>query len=311
MTDASDEMTNNSQNMDALSMAEMDLRRYEARLGVWKVVLGSFIVGLAGIIIPAAINMTTLLFDTWQKEARFELEKQTAHQQYIKDFFETAVNQDVELRIRFANYFANLSDGDQKLLWRGYFDQLVSERNASRDKINALEANLVKLQKVEQTVENVTELDLIARELNWTYAEIGYVPLDRGVVQVVGGKKERLYGETLDVIAQLSGDTSAPVDPESAAYKRFWELYRRDLIGVESKNVELRMVVFGKELQRLAEAGEAPSPWLVAVGQSVQDAMQHDLSGADAPDPLSGRLGSLRELSQRPIAQQSNGSLQP
>ncbi|MGC1495063.1 MAG: hypothetical protein WA790_04585 [Sulfitobacter sp.] len=311
MTDTSQDTSTVSEGADTLSMAQIELSRYQARLGVWKVVLGSFIVGMAGIIIPAAINMTTLLFDSWQKEARFELEKQTAHQQYIKDFFETAVNQDVELRIRFANYFANLSDGEQKLLWRGYFDQLVAERNASRAKINALEADLVKLQKVEQTVENVTELDLIARELNWTYAEIGYVPLDRGVVQIVGGKKERLYGETIEVIAKLSAASDLPVDPESAAYKRFWELYRRDLIGVESTFVANRMVAFGKELKRLAEAGEAPSPWLMSMRQEVQDAMQLDLAIGDAPEPPSGRLGSLRELSQRSLAQQSGDTLRP
>lgn len=288
--------------MDALNLAQIDLRRYEARLGVWKVVLGSFIVGLAGIIIPAAINLTTLFFESWREEARFELEKQTAHQQYIKDFFDTAVNQDVELRIRFANYFANLSDGSQQALWREYFEQLVSERNASRDKINALEARLVALQKVEQTAENVTKLDRIVRELNWTYAEIGYVPLDRSVVQVVAGKKERLYAETLDVIARLSGDTTKPIDSESTSYKRFWELHDRDLIGVESRSVASDMIAFGRELRRLAEADEAPSLWLRAMGQEVQDAMRRDLMEVDATEPPSGRLGTLRDLAQRPLA---------
>ena len=108
---------------------EIELRRYEARLGVWKVVLGTFIVGLAGVLVPAAINLTTVLFDNWRKDAEFRVAQQTAHQQYIKDFFDTAVNQDIELRIRFANYFANLSGPDQKQLWAGYLMDLESQRN--------------------------------------------------------------------------------------------------------------------------------------------------------------------------------------
>ena len=36
--------------------AELAFRRYEARLGFWKVVLGTFIVGLAGVLIPGAVS---------------------------------------------------------------------------------------------------------------------------------------------------------------------------------------------------------------------------------------------------------------
>jgi hypothetical protein len=91
------------------SMAELEFRRYEARLGVWKVVLGTFIVGLAGILIPGAIQFYTTHLEDARKETEVRLSQQAAHQQYIKDFFATAINQDIELRIRFADYFANLA----------------------------------------------------------------------------------------------------------------------------------------------------------------------------------------------------------
>jgi len=278
-----------------LALAELELRRYEARLGVWKVVLGTFIVGLAGIVIPAAINLTTLVFENWQKEARFQLEKQTAHQQYIKDFFETAVNQDVELRIRFANYFANLSDGAQKDLWQGYHDKLVAGRNASRDRINQLEAELVTFQKVAQTEENVTHLDRIARELNWTYSEIGYVPLDRSTVQVVGGKKKRLYVETMNTILALTGQRTA-IDVADENFKRFWVLHDRDLIDVESPMVARTMIAFGRELRRLAENEQPPSGALRELAVSVRGAMRVELeSEAEPANTLRSRLFSVQQ----------------
>jgi len=98
-----------------------------------KVVLGTFIIGLAGIIIAAAINLTALVFENGRQEARFQLAEQTAHQRYSKDFLETAANQDVELRICFASYSATLSDGGPRAQRQGYLKTLVMERNASRD----------------------------------------------------------------------------------------------------------------------------------------------------------------------------------
>src|SRR5215472_15545303 len=50
------------------SAAELEFRRYEARLGLWKVVLGTFIVGLAGVLIPGAINFYNAHFENARKE---------------------------------------------------------------------------------------------------------------------------------------------------------------------------------------------------------------------------------------------------
>ena len=218
---------------------EIELRRYEARLGVWKVVFGTLIVGLAGVFVPAAINLTTALFDNWRKESEFRLAQQTAHQQYIKDFFDTAINQDIELRIRFANYFANLSGPDQKELWALYLTDLESQRNENRKRINELEERLVQLKRTPEKELDVAELDRVVRELNWVYSEIGYVPLDRSVVTVALDKKERLYNETVDVVGRLANQQTS-IDDWSADYMRFWQLYRPELIGVESRSLPPR-----------------------------------------------------------------------
>ena len=111
-----------------LSKAEREIRRFEAWLGFWKIVLGTFLVGIAGVFVPAAVTYTNNWFEHQRKQTEIELEdkrkqtelnlsQQAAHQQYIKDFFETAINQNIELRIRFANYFAKLSGPEQGVWW--------------------------------------------------------------------------------------------------------------------------------------------------------------------------------------------------
>ena len=82
---------------------------------------------------------------------------------------------------------------------------------------------------------DVAELDRVGRELNWAYSEIGYVPLDRSVVTVALDKKERLYNETVDVVGRLANQPT-PIDEASPDYARFWQLYRPELIGVESRS---------------------------------------------------------------------------
>ena len=106
------------------STAELELRHYEARLGFWKVFWGTFIVGLAGITIPGVISLFTVYSENKRDETELRLSQEAAHQQYIKDFFSTAINQDIELRIRFAEYFTNLSGPGQEMMWKKYLDSL-------------------------------------------------------------------------------------------------------------------------------------------------------------------------------------------
>jgi hypothetical protein len=230
-----------------LSAKEMDLRRYEARMGVWKVVLGTLIVGLAGVIIPAAITFYNAVAENYRKEAELKLATQNVYQQYIKDFLNTAVNQDIELRLRFANYFAFLSGKDQKALWDAYFADLKRQREEGRKRITTLEAQLVDLKATGGDKSEPAKYDQTSRELNWAYAEIGYAPLNRSVVAPGTGKKERLYNETTDIVERLANSRTA-ISEQSPDFIRFWELYRRELIGTESREFAQTMVRIGDEL---------------------------------------------------------------
>jgi hypothetical protein len=259
----------------------MELRRYEARLGVWKVVLGTFIVGLAGVLIPGAVSFYTAYFDNARKETELALSQQAAHQQYIKDFFQTAINQDIELRIRFADYFANLSGPQQEGMWQKYLASLTETRSANRKKINALESQLVAFKRLSPEQIDIAEFDRINRELAWANAEVGYIPTERSAVFAVGesrtGRKLRLYRETTDLVQRLAA-SGGPLAENPGDLARFWDLYRKDLIGIESPEFSGIMVRIGN-LLRSPNFSPADSPELKQLAEGLVAVARAELAG--------------------------------
>jgi hypothetical protein len=232
--------------MEGRELREHALRRYEARMKLWTVVLGTMVVGLAGILVPAGINYATLLFD-----------RQKTYQTYITSFLEKGVNQDIELRLRLAGYFANLSDSNQKKSWEAYEAKLFTHRNSVRDTINTLEEALAVLCRgnSDKTFD-VIGIDRTRRLLEWAYSEIGYAQTNRSVVTPSFDAQERrkreLYSETRVVVERLSA-LNAAILRSNADYRRFWELYRKDLIGIESREVASRMVALGREVEAIVD----------------------------------------------------------
>jgi hypothetical protein len=288
------------------SAAELEFRRYEARLGVWKVVLGTLIVGLAGVLIPGAISFYSAYFENARKETELRLSQQTAHQQYIKDFFATAINQDIELRIRFADYFANLSGPDQEKLWKNYLENLKKLRDDNRQKINDLEKGLVDFKKLPPDQMDNAEFDRINRELAWANAEIGYVPSERSTVIASAesspiDKKTRLYKETTDLVQRLASDRP----PTPADLARFWNLYRRDLISVESPEFARTMIAIGRVLQS-SDASNSPSnPELKRLADELVSISRRELVSISALDKqIAQQLGQLQQQAQTQTPQQ-------
>ena len=223
------------------SAAELEFRRYEARLGVWKVVLGTFIVGLAGVLIPGAVSFYSAYFENVRKETELRISQQAAHQQYIKDFFATAINQDIELRLRFADYFANLSGPGQEQLWKDYYFDLKALRDNNRKKINDLEKQLVDFKKSRRT--RSTMPSSTGSIANWpgpmrksAMCRPSAAPSIALADSSPIGKKMRLYKETTDLVQRLASG-SGPLVERVDDLARFWNLYRKDLIGVESRRV--------------------------------------------------------------------------
>lgn len=138
-----------------LENRKLDLEEKKARLDFWKFFWGSVFAATAIAAIPPSFQFATAYLESARSTAQLTLEQRNkeaerlAKQQefrnsYIKEFLNTALTQDVELRVRFAEYFANVSperDG-----WVQYLDSVRGNRDKLRELIDNMETQLLKLQ---------------------------------------------------------------------------------------------------------------------------------------------------------------------
>ena len=174
----------------ALQRGELKLRWYQARLGFWQAIWGTLITGGLAVAIPAAADAFKNYQERKLKEQEITLKERElegkvldSHQQYISNFLSTALNQDIELRIRFSEYFSFVSDIKHRDSWEKFRAGLVKRRDDTRRDINFREVEVDKLRvrRAELTVREQTELARLERELSWSYGELGYVRRDSNV----------------------------------------------------------------------------------------------------------------------------------
>ncbi|MFI5015882.1 MAG: glycoside hydrolase family 19 protein [Hyphomicrobiales bacterium] len=171
-----------------LEQQKLEFERYKAQLDFRKFVLGSVFVAIAIALIPPLFQLATAALeyvksqaqsknDQANKEAEQLLKKEQFRDQYVKDFLNNAINQDIELRIRFAEYFAFVADTEFKQGWIDYREALRGHRLEIRKQIDQMESDW---QQVAQG-KNQVEMDRLARNLKWAYNEVGYVEGNRSV----------------------------------------------------------------------------------------------------------------------------------
>ncbi|MDU9006881.1 D-Ala-D-Ala carboxypeptidase family metallohydrolase [Sedimentitalea todarodis] len=170
---------------------EADTRRYEARWGFYKVVFGTTIVGVVAAILPYWIQIVQ------------ERSKQTNdYRSFVSQYIENGISQDIELRIRFAEYFSYLADDASRNAWAKYHVELKTRRDNTRDKINSLEkerANLIAQGDDDLSEEDQIALAELSRKLSWAYGEVGYAQRNTSIVQRQDSSTTRAIGiEDLD-----------------------------------------------------------------------------------------------------------------
>jgi hypothetical protein len=173
-----------------LEQKRIELEIYKAKLDFRKFV---WVSGFAAIVIaalPPAFQYATahlehvkseqqMLLDQKNKDADMVEKQEEFRQGYIKDFLTNALNQDIELRIRFAQYFAYVSGEKFKKDWVDYYNTVQHYRDDIRSKIDTLETEWY--QKAQTAKQGDPELERLTRNLNWAYKEVGYVERDRSV----------------------------------------------------------------------------------------------------------------------------------
>ena len=85
-----------------------------------------------------------------------------------------------------------------------------------------------------------------------------------------------LYTETMQLVSRLASLDNS-IDASSEDFIRFWELYRGELISVESRQVEALMVQIGRELETLSSQQLKPSSKLDQLSFQLSLTMKREL----------------------------------
>lgn len=171
-----------------LENRKLALEERKATLDFWKFFWGSCFAAIAIAAIPPLFQFATAYLENARSTAQLQLEQQNKEAErlskqqefrnsYIKEFLNTALTQDVELRVRFAEYFANVSPEEYRSGWIKYLDSVRGNRNDLRDQIDAMETGLLKL----QDQSDGADARRLQRRLQWAYGELGYVAPNRSV----------------------------------------------------------------------------------------------------------------------------------
>jgi hypothetical protein len=160
-----------------LEREKLKLDRYKAQLDYKKFVLGSVFVALAIAAIPPLFQLATAALEYVKSNADRQAKQQAFRDDYIKDFIGNALNQDIELRIRFAQYFARVSTEPYRSDWNTYLEDLRRTRGDLRALIDKMETEWrLKAGAVQRDEVEIARLE---RNLAWAYTEVGYVERNR------------------------------------------------------------------------------------------------------------------------------------
>ncbi|QTD31457.1 DUF1353 domain-containing protein [Pseudomonas fluorescens] len=170
-------MTDDSFITEELKREQLGLERYKANLDYKKFVLSSVFVAIAVAAIPPLFQLGTAVLEQVRSNAERREKSQQFRADYIKQFVDSALNQDIELRIRFAQYFARVSTESSRNDWIEYLNDLYENRKAIRIQINQWESEWWKKATVLDRDE--AEIAELERNLAWAYNEVGYVERNR------------------------------------------------------------------------------------------------------------------------------------
>lgn len=202
-----------SEPVSQLSERDYLLRRFEAVIGFWKVVVGTALVGLASVLIPGAIQFWELQFKERRQEVELNIAQDEAQRDTITQFIDFALNEDIELRIRMAEYFGVVTDEPEQSKWKSYYRDLVERRNTLKKDILDRETrrNQIELTPDDaRSEEDRVRLVTLRLELAWLYGELGRAIRGESVVPTLN---ERQTPETAECPA-ASGLMARDVNPE-------------------------------------------------------------------------------------------------
>jgi hypothetical protein len=152
-----------------LDRDRLDLERFKAELNYRKFIWGSVVAAITIAAIPPLFQFATAGLEYVKSRAKLQADESQFRENYITSFMTTALNQDIELRIRLAEYFSYVSTPEYAAGWKGYLKELTEHRDGSRKEIDELIARLPSANDLERTNIN--------RQIAWKTQEVGYQQL--------------------------------------------------------------------------------------------------------------------------------------
>jgi len=270
-----------------LENRKLALEERKASLDFWKFFWGSCFAAIAIAAIPPLFQFATAYLENARSTAQLQLEQQNKEAErlskqqefrnsYIKEFLNTALTQDVELRVRFAEYFANVSPEEYRSGWTQYLESVRGNRDRLREQIDTMETGLLKLQ------EEADSLDArrLQRRLQWAYGELGYVAPNRSVsVNPRGAASTMSRAEILADNERLF--QRAILDPED----------RKRAVAI------VRKIVENKARYEQVEAESGVKWYVVGILHAMESSLRFTTHLHNG-DPLTGR--TVRVPSGRP-----------
>lgn len=141
---------------------KLRLEKLRLRLNFWKFVLGTVAIGILTAVINWQIQIKQINIDQQQTERELQLKQLESDREFLGRFVETALDENLEARLRFAHYFASLTvSQEQKSLWNSYYEDLKVEATAITIKLATAQSIQEQIQEeLNKETDPVTKEDL-------------------------------------------------------------------------------------------------------------------------------------------------------
>jgi len=165
---------------------ELPADRLVIWLNFWRFIITTLVVG----VVTTVINWQIQLYE-------LKLERQKREQDYIAQFLAQAMDENLDKRLRFAQYFSKLTlSPDMNNLWNAYYNDLQAQEFETIGRIRFLQSRLDQLRRKgslslleeEQVTLLTSQIELLQKEIprdvssfkTWIPANLD-LPIDKGV----------------------------------------------------------------------------------------------------------------------------------
>ena len=166
----------------SINEIQAGVEKYKARQQTLRILFGTMIVGLTGALISGIIQGLELYFD--QRAQRFdqELNNVQARRDFLQNYVDHALAADLEVRIRFAEYFATIYDLNEQQRsddanlenpWEEYLSHLEEERRVIRREIFDLQRERFSQMSLPEEQRDHYLLWEISQSIEWLLAQLG------------------------------------------------------------------------------------------------------------------------------------------